>query len=207
MRRAAAVALAAVIGASIAPAAAQAALGVTRGLTTQPFANQNQSGTRAFGYLTVLREGLYRFEVRPVSAATVQVDGSAAPEVRLGRGAHFVLIEVPHQGSAPAFELTWVADFPDPETFLWNLFATGSPDNYSDYSNPDYDALLTRATRTFDTDERAELYAQAEAVLLADNVVLPIAHDTRFTLTKPQVKGLEMTPLGQLYLESAWLEH
>jgi ABC-type oligopeptide transport system substrate-binding subunit len=109
--------------------------------------------------------------------------------------------------SFPAFELTWVADFPDPETFLWNLFATGSPDNYSDYSNPDYDALLEEAARTFDTDERAELYAQAEALLLADNVVLPIAHDIRFTLTKPQVKGLQMTPLGQLYLESAWLEH
>src|SRR5262245_49588523 len=107
MRRAAVVALAAVLGASIAPSAARAALGVTRGLTTQPFANQNQSGTRAFGYLAVLREGLFRFEVRSASAATVQVDGSAAPEVRLGRGAHFVLIEVPHQGSAPAFELAW----------------------------------------------------------------------------------------------------
>jgi peptide/nickel transport system substrate-binding protein/oligopeptide transport system substrate-binding protein len=109
--------------------------------------------------------------------------------------------------SFPAFELTWVADFPDPETFLWNLFATGSPDNYSDYSNPDYDALLAQAARTFDTNERAELYAEAEALLLADNVVLPIAHDIRFTLTKPTVKGLKMTPLGQLYLESAWLEH
>lgn len=107
----------------------------------------------------------------------------------------------------PAFELTWVADFPDPETFLWNLFATGSPDNYSDYSNPDYDALLAQAAKTLDTDARAELYSQAEALLLADNVVMPIAHDIRFTLTKPQVKGLEMTPLGQLYLESAWLEH
>ena len=107
MRRWAAVALAAVIGASIVPAAARAALGVTRGLTTQPFANQNQSGTRAFGYLTVLRGGLYRFEVRSVPAATVQVDGSVAPEVRLGRGAHFVLVEVPHQGTPPSFELTW----------------------------------------------------------------------------------------------------
>jgi peptide/nickel transport system substrate-binding protein/oligopeptide transport system substrate-binding protein len=109
--------------------------------------------------------------------------------------------------SFPAFELTWVADFPDPETFLWNLFATGSPDNYSDYSDPEYDEVLAQAARTFDTDERAGLYAEAEALLLADNVVLPIAHDIRFTLTKPQVKGLQMTPLGQLYLESAWLEH
>jgi hypothetical protein len=109
MRRAAAVALAAIVGAAIAPAAAQAALGVSRGLTTQPFANQNQAGTRAFGYLTVLREGLYRFELRPAAGAAVQVDGSAAPEVRLGRGAHFVLIEVPRQGAAPSFELMWAA--------------------------------------------------------------------------------------------------
>ena len=93
----------------IAATAARAALGVTRGLTTQPFANQNRSGTRAFGYLTVLREDLYRFEARPGAAATIQVDGSGAPEVRLGRGAHFVLIEVPHQGPPPAFELTWAA--------------------------------------------------------------------------------------------------
>jgi hypothetical protein len=109
MRRAAAVAFAAILGASIAPAAARAALDVTRGLTTQPFANQNQTGTRAFGYLTVLREGLYRFELRPASTATVQVDGSAAPEIQLARGAHFVLVEIAHQGERPPFELTWAA--------------------------------------------------------------------------------------------------
>jgi len=106
----------------------------------------------------------------------------------------------------PAFELTWVADFPDPETFLWNLFATGSPDNYSEYSNPEFDALLEEAAATFDADERAALYAEAEAVLLADNAVMPLAHDVRFTLMKPWVKGLVTTPLGQLYLESVWLE-
>jgi peptide/nickel transport system substrate-binding protein/oligopeptide transport system substrate-binding protein len=79
----------------------------------------------------------------------------------------------------PAYELTWVADFPDPETFLWNLFASSS---------------------------RATLYAEAEAVLLSDNAVLPIAHDVRYTLMKPWVKGLDITPLGILYLENAWLE-
>ncbi len=108
--------------------------------------------------------------------------------------------------SFPAYELTWVADFPDPETFLWNLFATGSPDNYSEYSNPALDALLARAAATLDVDERAELYAEAEAVLVADNVLLPLAHDVRYTLMKPWVKGLDITPLGLLYLETAWVQ-
>jgi peptide/nickel transport system substrate-binding protein/oligopeptide transport system substrate-binding protein len=108
--------------------------------------------------------------------------------------------------SFPAYELTWVADFPDPETFLWNLFATGSPDNYSQYSNPEFDALLAEAAATFDVDARADLYAEAEAVLMADNALLPLAHDVRYTLMKPWVKGLEITPLGQLYLETGWME-
>jgi peptide/nickel transport system substrate-binding protein/oligopeptide transport system substrate-binding protein len=108
--------------------------------------------------------------------------------------------------SFPAYELTWVADFPDPETFLWNLFATGSPDNYSEYSNPEFDALLKQAAATFDVDARADLYAEAEEVLMADNALLPLVHDVRYTLTKPWVKGLDMTPLGLLYLETAWLE-
>ena len=106
----------------------------------------------------------------------------------------------------PAYELTWVADFPDPETFLWNLFASDSPDNYSEYANPNFDALLDQAAATLDVDERATLYAKAESVLLGDNVVIPLSHDVRYTLMKPWVKGLDITPLGMLYLEKAWLE-
>jgi oligopeptide transport system substrate-binding protein len=106
----------------------------------------------------------------------------------------------------PAYELTWVADFPDPETFLWNLFDSASPDDYSEYSNPTFDALLDQAAATLDVDERAELYAEAESVLLGDNVVIPLSHDVRYTLMKPWVKGLDITPLGLLYLENAWLE-
>jgi peptide/nickel transport system substrate-binding protein/oligopeptide transport system substrate-binding protein len=107
----------------------------------------------------------------------------------------------------PAFELQWVADYPDPETFLWSLFYSTSPDNYSAYANSAYDALLEQAAATLDVDQRAALYAKAEAVLLADNAVLPISHDVRYTLMKPWVHGLAMTPLGLLYLESVWLEH
>jgi peptide/nickel transport system substrate-binding protein/oligopeptide transport system substrate-binding protein len=107
----------------------------------------------------------------------------------------------------PAYELTWVADFPDPETFLWNLFDSRSPDNYSGYDNPQYDALLDKAAATLDVDERAQIYAAAEKLLLADNVVFPVSYDIRYTLRKPYVHGLDVTPLGILYLESIWLEH
>jgi hypothetical protein len=36
--------------------------------------------------------------------------------------------------------------------------------------------------------------------------MVPLAHDIRYTLRKPYVRGLDVTPLGILYLESVWLE-
>ncbi|MFN8592979.1 MAG: peptide ABC transporter substrate-binding protein [Thermomicrobiales bacterium] len=109
--------------------------------------------------------------------------------------------------SFPAFELQWVGDYPDPETFLWALFDSRSPDNYSGYSNPKFDALLDQAAATLDVEQRAKIYAAAETLLLQDNVFLPVAHDVRYTLEKPWVRNLKVTPLGLLYLDDAWLEH
>ncbi len=107
----------------------------------------------------------------------------------------------------PAYELLWIADFPDPETFLWSLFDSESPDNYSGYSNPVYDELLDEAAATLDEDARAARYDDAHQLLLADGAVLPILHDIRYTLIKPEVRGLAVTPLGIMDLDDVWLEH
>ena len=49
-------------------------------------------------------------------------------------------------------------------------------------------------------------YDEAHRLLLADGVVLPILHDIRYTLVKPAVRGLAVTPLGILDLDDVWLE-
>jgi ABC-type transport system substrate-binding protein len=107
----------------------------------------------------------------------------------------------------PALEQQWIADYPDPETFLWSLFASDGSDNYTDYANPAYDALLDQAALTLDETERAELYDQAQQVLADDNVMIPLFHEMRYTLAKPAVRGLDVTPLGILYLDDVWMEH
>ena len=106
----------------------------------------------------------------------------------------------------PAFELLWQADYPDPESFLWSLFGSDSPDNYSGYSNPEFDALLEEARNTLDPDARAAIYDEAHQLLIDDGVVLTIVHDVRYSMHKPWVQGVEMTPLGLLDLSSIWIE-
>jgi hypothetical protein len=110
MIRPAAVAIAVFVGAWIAPPVARTALNVSHGLTTQSFTNLDRSGTRSFGYITVLRGGRYRFEVRSGAPAVLEVEGSRAPERTLAAGAHFVLIEATHEGAAPPFDLLWASE-------------------------------------------------------------------------------------------------
>jgi len=106
----------------------------------------------------------------------------------------------------PNYALYWGADYPDPATFLLSLFGTGATDNYIDYANPEFDALLDVAMRELDPLQRAGIYAQAQQILIDDVVMIPTYHNVGYWLTKPWVKGVELTALGLLQLETIWIE-
>ena len=107
----------------------------------------------------------------------------------------------------PNYVLYWGADYPDPATFLLSLFRGGAADNYIDYSNPAFDALIDQAMAELDPTIRASIYAEAQQLLMDDGVVIPTYHDVGYWLVKPWVKGVEITPLGLLQLETIWIEH
>ena len=81
----------------------------------------------------------------------------------------------------------WIADFADPYSFL-ALFETDSPQNWSGYSSRTFDQLLD-ASATAAGPERRELLAQAHAVLLADQPVIPLYYYASRHLVKPFVGG------------------
>jgi ABC-type oligopeptide transport system substrate-binding subunit len=105
----------------------------------------------------------------------------------------------------PMFGLAWIADYPDPENFLDLLFRGGSGENYTDYANPRVDALLDEAAAESDEERRWELYQEAELLIVQDAPIIPITHDVEYTLVKPYVRGLEITPLGILDLSTVEL--
>ncbi len=106
----------------------------------------------------------------------------------------------------PAFALSWIADYPDPQNFLEVLFHSRSPVNHGAYANPAVDRLLEEAALERDAAKRVELYRQAERIIVADAPVMPITHGITYSLTKPYVRGLQVTPLGLLDLASVSIE-
>jgi peptide/nickel transport system substrate-binding protein/oligopeptide transport system substrate-binding protein len=106
----------------------------------------------------------------------------------------------------PAFTLSWIADFPDPANFLASMFLSTSPDNYIGYSNSEVDRLLREAEAVQDVEERAELYLQAQQLVVDDAVLIPLYHDVSYTVVKPHVQGLVISPVGILSLEDIWID-
>ena len=83
---------------------------------------------------------------------------------------------------------SWVADFNDAVNFL-DLLRTGSNQNYGDYSNPKFDALLNAAQQERDVKKRGELLNQAEQLALDDYAIVPVYFGVTENLVKPYVKG------------------
>ncbi|MGB7738867.1 MAG: peptide ABC transporter substrate-binding protein [Steroidobacteraceae bacterium] len=109
--------------------------------------------------------------------------------------AYLVTREQP--GECDLLRYGWSADFVDPEAFL-ALFTSGHAQNVAGYSNPAYDALMSKSGVAADADQRAATLASAERILLQDAVVIPIFHRVSKRLVKPGIEGIAANPLGHL---------
>jgi ABC-type transport system substrate-binding protein len=100
------------------------------------------------------------------------------------------------QRKAPLFSLSWVADIPDPDTFLRALFYSSSGLNYFRYSNASVDSLLDVARAADDPTVRQSAYERAEEMILREAPFVPLHNPASFIGMRDDVVGLEMNPLG-----------
>lgn len=108
----------------------------------------------------------------------------------------------------PAFGLTWVADVPDPDSFLASLFMTTGVYNLFKYSNQDVDDLLDQGARMRSSRDRALLYRRAETIILRDAAVIPLFHIANNFAVRAEIRGLQVTPFGygNLEIERVWID-
>ena len=85
--------------------------------------------------------------------------------------------------------MSWYADFNDPVTFLQLMQSQTGGQNYGDYDNPAYDALLAAADREPDAKARAALLARAEQVMLDDEATAPLFCVVNRALVRPNITG------------------
>ncbi|MCR4742404.1 MAG: peptide ABC transporter substrate-binding protein [Treponema sp.] len=82
---------------------------------------------------------------------------------------------------ADLLSYSWIGDFADPLAFL-TLFQGDSTLNDSGWANSEYDQLLKEAASTSSEQDRYELLAKAEILLLDSGMVMPISHPVAFNI-------------------------
>jgi len=85
--------------------------------------------------------------------------------------------------------MNWYADFNDATTFLDLFKSDTGGQNYGDYKNPTYDALLNAADQEPDIEKRADLLSQAEQVMLNDEATIPLFFVVNRNLVATKVTG------------------
>ena len=92
------------------------------------------------------------------------------------------------------FRLGWGADYPHPNNFLTDLFTCSSGNNNMQYCNEQFDEYMRQAAVEPDLAKQVAIYNTAQELLVDDAPVIFISWGGRFTLVKPWVTGLQITP-------------
>ncbi len=88
-----------------------------------------------------------------------------------------------------AADIAWIADYNDPMTFLYLMKSTTGPQNYSDYKNPAYDALMDKADHEVDLVKRGQYLVEAEHMAMEDATVSPLYFYVSKNLVSPKLTG------------------
>ncbi|NFN61431.1 peptide ABC transporter substrate-binding protein [Clostridium botulinum] len=100
---------------------------------------------------------------------------------------------------------SWVGDYIDTMTFL-DMWESTSGQNCAGYNNPEYDKLIRAAKVEQDQTKRFEMLHQAEDILMEDMPIIPLNYQVKTKGIKDYVKGVNVSPLGFIYFDKAYVE-
>lgn len=88
----------------------------------------------------------------------------------------------------------WIGDYLDAHTFL-AMWTSQSGNNFSGWNHSGFDQLIELSERTADKTTRMQLLAEAETLLLEQQVIIPIYFYVTAYLKRPEVQGWESSLL------------
>ncbi|MCC7301104.1 MAG: ABC transporter substrate-binding protein [Bacteroidia bacterium] len=102
-------------------------------------------------------------------------------------------------GKTDFWRTGWIADYPDPETFLTILYGTHVPAKLEERSsvnsvrflNARFDSLFGAAMREVDDKRRYDLYLMADQVALEEAAYMPIFYEENYRLVQNWVKNFD----------------
>ena len=135
----------------------------------------------------------------------------AGIEVKLGNYEWATFLQKLSEGNqgngSQLFRMGWSADYPSMDNFLYPLFQSAmSRTMYTFYGNTQVDDLIQQARSTADAQQRYDLYAQAEKMILTDMPAIPLYFYRDFRVTNNRIGGFVHNPMGNTDMWTVWVK-
>jgi peptide/nickel transport system substrate-binding protein len=110
-----------------------------------------------------------------------------------------VLRQGMRNSAVPLFRASWIADYPDAESFLCMFYGENPPPpNYTRFNNSAFDDLYNQALSENDTEKRYELYWQMDELIVEEAPVIFLYYDKTAIFTSKRVKNYRANALNML---------
>lgn len=100
------------------------------------------------------------------------------------------------------FRASWIADYPDEESFLTVFYSKNpAPPNYTRFKNEAFDALYETAIKETNELKRIQYYQQMDQILIDEAPVIFLFYDQTAWFTQNHILNIKPNPINLLKLD------
>lgn len=115
-------------------------------------------------------------------------------------------VENVEHGNSSFFRYAWLADYPDPESFLALFYSKNIPlkkkdrsyVNVARFRNERFDSLYEAARVAVHPQNRMELLSRAEQIVMNEAAVMPLYYEENFRVVRKKFRNLEENALNYI---------
>ncbi len=105
------------------------------------------------------------------------------------------------KSKAAFFRGSWIADYPDAESFLSVFYGNvPAPPNYTRFKNATFDSLYVTSLKETEQSKRFELYQAMDRIIIEEAPIIPLYYDEVLRFVRKGVTGLEPNAMNLLDL-------
>lgn len=105
------------------------------------------------------------------------------------------------KSQAPFFRASWIADYPDAESFFTMFYSKNpAPPNYTRFSSPQFDELYEQALGENNDSLRYTYYHEMDRLLIEEAPVIFLFYDESALFARKEIEGLSRNAINLLNL-------
>lgn len=119
-------------------------------------------------------------------------------------------IEAIASGKAKIWSAGWIADYPDPESFLTMFYGGNATNtgmvNLFNFKDAEYDALFEEAISETDDEKRTALMVKCDQMIIDKAATMPLITGAHIVMVNARIRDFKVNPMESLNLTKVFIK-